>query len=346
MLRSATLHCNASFKLALSLKCAVALCPSALSGQHRLPTSPTGRRKPAQLLAGRTVGNPIGARRCLATSASDLPPPRHGSGSSVTLAYEKFDGLHPSQPPLVIAHGLFGSKRNWRSVAKALAQRTPVSAVYPVDLRNHGESPHTQSMSYPSMAEDLSQLFRDLKLSQLVLLGHSMGGKASMHLALEGHPAITKLIVLDIAPVALKPNTTFDDYIEAMQQVAAARPRTHSEAERILAPNVPESSVRKFLLTNFRMDDDGLTLTSNLETIGASMNDIWAFPYARQSVSFSRPTLFLRGGLSDYILPDVYPDIRQLFSQAKIETIEGAGHWVHAEKPAEFIKAVGDFLER
>jgi len=247
---------------------------------------------------------------------------------------------HGSGPPVVILHGLLGSARNWATIAKRLAGTYRVLAV---DLRNHGSSPWADAMSYEAMAEDVAALVARLGLAQPAVVGHSMGGKVAMQLALSHGDAVGRLVVVDIAPVRYE--RSFAPYIEAMQQVDLSAAR-RSEVDESLKPAVPDAGVRAFLLQNLVSSDGGFAWRVNLPALSANMDGIMGFPESADRRSFEGPALFLAGGRSDYLRPVHRAGIERLFPRAEFEVIEDAGHWVHAERPADFLEALERFLER
>ncbi len=238
-----------------------------------------------------------------------------------------------TQPPLVVAHGLFGSARNWNTLAGKMAQGRRVIAV---DMRNHGDSPHADGMTYADMAGDLAETIRAEAGGKADLLGHSMGGKAAMTLALTDPAPINRLIVADIAPVAY--THTHTPHVEAMQSVDLSAVTRRGEVDRLLAERVPDRSLRAFLLQSLSLSDGAPRWKLNLPVLKAHMDDMIGFPAF--DTSFDGPAFFLHGGASDYAGADTHAGIRRLFPKAEIAAIEGAGHWLHAEKPDEFVKAV------
>ncbi|MCG3267789.1 alpha/beta fold hydrolase [Yoonia sp. I 8.24] len=238
-----------------------------------------------------------------------------------------YDG--PAGTPLLIAHGLYGSARNWGVIAKRLAAERPVITV---DMRNHGSSPWFDSQSYADMARDLSEVIDQ----PMDVLGHSMGGKAAMVLALT-HPAkLRRLIVADIAPVAYQ--HTQIGPLNAMRNVDLMAVTSRSEAKAQLGALEP--GVDDFLLQSLDLKEKRWRL--NLDVLEADMAKIVGFPQV--SGSFDGPALFLSGAESDYVLPEHRPAIKSLFPQAKFAKIPEAGHWLHAQKPREFAAAVTAFL--
>ena len=239
----------------------------------------------------------------------------------------RYDG--PQGRPLLIAHGLFGSARNWGVIAKRLSSTRPVITV---DMRNHGESPWFDSHSYTDMAADLAQVMD----GPMDVLGHSMGGKAAMVLALQSPALVQRLIVADIAPVTYTHSQ--NGPIAAMRQVDLAQITSRSDAKAQLGAQEP--GVADFLLQSLDMKARQWRL--NLDVLAAEMDKIIGFPDI--AGRFDGPTLFLSGGASDYVQMDARPIIKDLFPAAKFAKIPGAGHWVHAEKPREFEAAVAAFL--
>ena len=238
-----------------------------------------------------------------------------------------YDG--PAGTPLLIAHGLFGSARNWGVIAKRLSETRPVITV---DMRNHGLSPWYNSHSYSDLADDLAQVIDQ----PMDVLGHSMGGKAAMVLALENPHLINRLIVADIAPVGYGHSQMGP--IEAMRRVDLNTVESRSDAKEQLGDLEP--GVADFLLQSLDMKEKCWRL--NLDVLSADMDKIIGFPDI--SGQFDGPTLFLSGGTSDYVQRDARPQIKALFPNAKFAKIPGAGHWLHAEKPREFGAAVSAFL--
>ncbi|RMF36158.1 MAG: alpha/beta fold hydrolase [Alphaproteobacteria bacterium] len=240
-------------------------------------------------------------------------------------------------PPLVIAHGLFGSARNWRAIARALGRHRRVVAL---DMRNHGASFHAPGQSYAEMAGDLARVIA-AKGGRADLMGHSMGGKAAMVLALTRPELVRRLIVADIAPVAY--NHSHIDQIEAMRGLDLRGITRRSEADARLAAVVPDAAVRAFLLQSLDLGEGGPRWTLNLDALARAMPELVGWPEIPGR--FDGPALFLRGADSDYVRREHEAVIRALFPAATIETLPGAGHWLHAEKSREFIAAVERFLD-
>lgn len=236
--------------------------------------------------------------------------------------------------PLIIAHGLFGSARNWGVIAKRLSDSRRVIAF---DMRNHGASPWQDDHSYPALAEDLAQVIASIG-GPVDVLGHSMGGKAAMVAALSGAD-IRRLIVADIAPVIY--GHTQQHLIDAMLAIPLDQLSSRAEAEQILSRHIKDPTVRSFLLQSLNLKDQSWRL--NLPALRACMEQIIGFPDV--SGQFTAPTLFLTGATSDYLRPEHRPTIKSLFPKARFAKIPNAGHWLHAEKPREFEAAVRVFLD-
>lgn len=239
--------------------------------------------------------------------------------------------------PLVIVHGLFGSARNWRVLQKRLSAERQVIAV---DLRNHGSSFWSDDNSYEALAGDLAEVI-EAHGGVADVLGHSMGGKASMVLALTKPDMVRRLIVADIAPVAY--GHTQARHIEAMQAVDMSLVMRRSDAERQLEVTVAEAPLRAFFLQSVELGEHGARWKLNLAALAAEMPEIMGFP--EFSGAFDGPVLMLSGAVSDYVKPERRPEILRLFPRAEFEAIAGAGHWLHAEKPREFQTAVDAFLK-
>ena len=249
-----------------------------------------------------------------------------------------FDRLGPDAgTPLLIAHGLFGSARNWGVIAKRLSDARPVVAV---DMRNHGDSPWSDRHDYPAMADDLAEVIAALG-GRADVLGHSMGGKAAMQLALTRPERVARLVVADIAPVAY--GHTQMHLIEAMRGLDLTGVTRRGEADALLAESVAEPGVRAFLLQSLDLKSDPPRWRLNLDALGAEMARILGWPDTPGR--FEGPTLFLSGAASDYVRPEHRDTIRALFPAARFAKIPGAGHWLHAEKPREFEAAVAAFLD-
>jgi esterase len=253
------------------------------------------------------------------------------------------DQGEPTAPPLVILHGLFGTLDNWQTLARRWADEAGLRVVS-VDLRNHGRSFHSPEHSYALMAQDVLALLDHLAIdpAHLTLLGHSMGGKVAMTLAL-GYPArLAQLIVLDIAP-RFSNMEHQDDIIAGLQAVDLSTIQNRQQAEAALVPNIPQLGVRQFLLKNlYRREDNSFAWRINLPALVENLAAVGEEIAAAQP--FLKPTLFIRGGKSDYITADdKLHSIPALFPNSQVATVPDAGHWVHAEKPEEIFELVKNF---
>jgi pimeloyl-ACP methyl ester carboxylesterase len=244
-------------------------------------------------------------------------------------------------PALVVLHGLFGSSRNWASIAKFLAAR---HRVFSVDLRNHGESPWSDEMTYAAMADDIAALLHRLGIEKPMLLGHSMGGKVAMALALTQPQRVAALAVVDIAPVTY--GNELEAYARAMLAVDLARTVRRAEVEARLAESIPDPGVRAFLLQNLVRGEDSFAWRLNLPVLSGAMDKLRDFPAALHDATYGGLTWFIAGALSDYVRPEHEPHIRALFPAAEIRPVACAGHWVHAETPQAFIQTLDIFLAR
>jgi len=242
-------------------------------------------------------------------------------------------GTDEGHPPLLIAHGLFGSARNWGVIAKRLANAG--RRVIAVDMRNHGQSPWFDSHDYPALAEDLARVIGSQ--GPMDVLGHSMGGKAAMVLALHRPDLLRRLVVADIAPVAYSHSQSHN--IAAMRRVPVESVASRAEAAEALGLDEPE--VAAFLLQSLEMGERRWRL--NLDVLEREMDKITGWPEV--GGRFDGPTLFLSGGASDYVTSEARPVVKALFPEARFATIPGAGHWLHAEKPREFEETLRAFLE-
>ena len=243
----------------------------------------------------------------------------------------------PEAPTLVIAHGLYGSGRNWGVIARRLADRREVVAV---DMRNHGESPRAPTQGYPEMAGDLAEVIESLG-APVDLLGHSMGGKAAMLLALTRPELLRRLVVADIAPVAYTHDQTRN--ARAMADVDLSRITTRAEADAALARSIDDPALRAFFLQSLDLRHRPPRWKLNLPVLEAEMPKIVGWPGTEGQ--FDGPTLFLTGSESSYVRPEHREAIKALFPKARFAKIPGAGHWLHAEKPREFEETVRVFLE-
>ncbi|MEI7781550.1 MAG: alpha/beta fold hydrolase [Planctomycetota bacterium] len=243
--------------------------------------------------------------------------------------------------PLIILHGLFGSKRNWSSIARELSLQYRVLAV---DLRNHGDSPWDARHDYPALADDVARLIQTAGGGPAHVIGHSMGGKAAMVLALTRPELVDRLVVVDIPPAAS--SGTSIDYLHALKAVPLAAFTRRSEVLAALAETIPEPAIQAFLAQNVITGPKGLSWAVNLAALERHFDAILGFPDLPPERQFTGPALFIAGGRSEYVQPHHQPEIERLFPAATVEVIAGAGHWVHAEAPGPFLEAVHRFFQR
>jgi pimeloyl-ACP methyl ester carboxylesterase len=255
----------------------------------------------------------------------------------VELTFQKMgDDAHP---PLIIVHGLFGSGRNWNGLARKFSEQF---CVYTLDMRNHGGSPHATEMDYPHMAEDIAHFMDKEALNSATILAHSMGGKAAMWLALTQPEKVDKLIAVDIAPVHY--DHSFSEILRGLKSIPLETVGSRKEADDYLSKVLTEVGLRQFLLQNLTIKNGQSSWRVNLDVISEALPNILAFPNTEGVAPYTKPVLFIGGGQSDYILPEHVPTVEALFSEAKIETIFQAGHWLHAEQPVKFVEIVKGFL--
>ncbi|XP_025834055.1 protein ABHD11-like isoform X2 [Agrilus planipennis] len=261
----------------------------------------------------------------------------------ISLAYNKIDG-DPSLAPVIIAHGLFGNKTNWATIAKNLNENTKRTTIA-VDLRNHGDSEHSSEHTYPHMAEDLRFTLTQLNLNKYSLLGHSMGGRTVMLLALMYPELIEKLVVADISPVTVSPQLrSIDKIFKAMEKVEFPKKVTRAACRRMvieqLGRYIDSEDLKAFLATNITPMADGWAI--NVAALKENYEEIAGFP--KIDNQFHGPTLFIAGDLSDFIPLDEHDGIYKIFPNASITYINDAGHWLHADNPKEFVRVTTEFL--
>ena len=250
------------------------------------------------------------------------------------LHFKKFG----SGPPLIILHGVFGSSDNWKTLANHLMS---TFEVYLVDQRNHGLSPHSDDFNYQVMTDDLKELLHDEKIEKCILLGHSMGGKTAMNFAVQYPEKIIKLIIVDIAPKGYPPH--HENILKGVHSLTLHEINTRKEADDLLSVTINNAGIRQFILKNLSRNPEGLfywkinwkAIEDNMEAIGAPLSSYAVFP---------GEVLFIRGAQSDYILNEDEPLLKKHFPDADLMTIQKAGHWVHAEQPAQLLVLINQFI--
>jgi esterase len=255
----------------------------------------------------------------------------------------------PTNPPLIILHGLFGSSDNWLTISKMIAEKG--YRVFSVDQRNHGQSPRHETQDYDSMAADLHEFIADHQLKSPVLVGHSMGGKTVMQFAMNyendvGNQLFSRLVIVDIAPKFYPVH--HGDILRGLAAIDLTTLTNRNMADAALSRFEPSPTVRQFLLKNLYRTgtpdrpDGRFDWRINLAVISSEIHGIGEELNHPRPVT--EPTLFIRGSESGYIADSDLPGIQKLFPNSRVETIEGAGHWVQAEKPAEFVETLLTFI--
>jgi esterase len=240
--------------------------------------------------------------------------------------------------PLIILHGLFGSSDNWFSLSKVFAESF---TIYTIDQRNHGQSPHSDDFNYRLLAEDLEEFLVQHKIESPIVIGHSMGGKTAMNLAIKNPSSIDKLIVVDIMPKSYPVH--HDTILDGLTAIPLATLASRNEADKILSESVPEVDVRQFLLKNLsRNSESKFEWKINLTALGNHIEEIGAG--MQYDGEFNKQTLFIKGAKSNYYKLGDEELMVKYFPKAKVETLD-TGHWVQAEKPQEFTQTVLNFLK-
>jgi len=244
-------------------------------------------------------------------------------------------------PPLLFLHGLLGRARNWLTVGRALADRF---AVRLADLRNHGASPWSEEAGYAAMAADVATLIEGAAAGPVTLVGHSMGGKVAMALALTRPDLVGRLIVVDIAPVRYA--SGYERFVRAMLAADLSPGRRRADVDAELAASVPDAAMRAFLMQNLDSRDGRLAWQPNLTALLQAMPELMGFPEHLASGAFPGPVRCLRGERSDYVDADGVAALHLLFPGAGVATVPDAGHWPHAERPDTFQALLADALTR
>ncbi len=242
--------------------------------------------------------------------------------------------------PIIILHGLFGTLDNWQTIAKKLAANY---SVYIIDQRNHGRSPHNDRFDYVTMAEDLQAFMESQWIYEAHIIGHSMGGKTAMQFALTYPDLVNQLVVVDIAPKAYKGG--HQAIFDALFSLDLSVIKNRKQADAALLEQIPDFGVRQFLLKNLTNDKKGgYKWKMNLPVIYKNYEQILA-AIASEDI-FDKPSLFIRGGASNYIEEEDMKQIKSLFPAAELATVEKAGHWVHAAAPIDLLTLINNFLSQ
>jgi esterase len=243
-------------------------------------------------------------------------------------------------PPLFILHGFLGMSDNWNSIGKKLSEKF---CVYLIDARNHGRSPHSNSFGYGEMVNDLVDLINEEKIDHLSLIGHSMGGKTAMWLACAYPQLIDNLVIVDISPTGKMKDSEQMRLLDVMRTFEPACFRTFSELETAFKPMIKSWRLRSFVLKNIRRSAEGIfSWKPNIPVLYSNADKLLQDVACNHS--FDGPVLFVKGELSSYLQLSDLPVVRNCFPKAEMIEIKGAGHWVHADKPEEFLMAVYNFL--
>ncbi|PCJ77857.1 MAG: alpha/beta hydrolase [Flavobacteriales bacterium] len=250
------------------------------------------------------------------------------------LHYKKYGN---GEQPFIILHGLLGMLDNWNTIGKQLPEHF---CVYLIDQRNHGRSPYSDEHCYQAMVDDLLEFVDENNLQEIILIGHSMGGKTAMKFA-QNHPEyVQKLVVVDIGPKYYP--IKHDDLLKGIQAVDLNIVNSRKQAEKILEKYIADFAERQFLLRNLYWIEKGkLAWRFNLQAIAKNIENIGEETNDRM---FGEPTLFIRGEKSDYILEKDIDAISLTFPNAEFVTIKKAGHWVHAENPQVFLEELLKFI--
>ena len=255
------------------------------------------------------------------------------------LHYREYGSYSESRATLILLHGLLGSSANWHGIARKLE---PGNHIIVPDLRNHGASPHADRADYPAVGADVLELIEEHGLDSVLLVGHSMGGKAAMWLALRQPECVAGLVVVDIAPVRYEHE--FDTIFRALRSINPVLLQNRGEADRLLAGRLSDPGLRQYLLQNLTRREGEWYWRANLDALEAAMADIVGFPDIPAAVQYPGPAFFLYGTASDYVRPEHQPRIRALFPRARMRSLVGAGHWLYAQRPDEFLSAVRRFV--
>ncbi len=253
----------------------------------------------------------------------------------MVLNYKKFG----TGFPVIILHGLLGSLDNWQGIAKKLAEKFEV---YIIDQRNHGKSPHSDEFNYNLLSNDLLEFFTQQNIAKAYLIGHSMGGKAVMTFALQHPGKVEKLVVVDAAPVSYPDHHS--KIFNALFEADVAHATSREQVQDLLRERLKDETTVQFLLKGLARDEAGTHFSWKFNVDSLWKNYKYIAGPLPVSGAYNGKALFVKGELSDYINKNNYPAINVLYPNNELTEVKGAGHWVHADKPAEFIKEVERFL--
>ncbi|MCK5776394.1 MAG: alpha/beta fold hydrolase [Bacteroidales bacterium] len=243
--------------------------------------------------------------------------------------------------PLIILHGLFGLSDNWVAIAKRIANFG--FQVYVLDQRNHGQSPHSETFNYAALVDDLRTFIIQQNLSDVILLGHSMGGKVAMKFAIENPVFTSKLIIVDIALRSYALSESNKSILDVMRGIDLSTFNSRKEVMAILEAKIPSERVRMLALKNIqRTAENKLQWRINIDSIFKNLKDLSGA--IGLDTSYDKTVLFIKGGNSDYINDTDIDDIKRVFKNNSISTIKGASHWVHADAPVMFLEKIKKFV--
>ena len=243
--------------------------------------------------------------------------------------------------PLIILHGLFGASDNWASYSRRIAEDG--FEVYTIDQRNHGQSPKSPVFNYLALTDDLHDFIEEHGIKDPILLGHSLGGKVAMRFTLENPQMVKRLVVVDISLKAYPPRKQHLRIIDAMRAVDPSQIESRQDANKKFENLIPEMRLRQFVLKNLhRTSHNGFEWRLNVEGIASNLYEM--FDGIDVDETYTKPTLFIKGGNSDYIVLEDFPHIRKNFPRAEIITIDGTSHWVQVEAPERFYQLTSGFM--
>ena len=304
----------------------------------------------------RLPGSPAAGCRCGRAVAQPTARPLSAGAAGLELSSQHLlEGA--SGEPVLVMHGLLGNKMNWRSLFRAGPLAQLDRDVIVADARNHGISPHAAEMSYDAMVDDTLRLLDAHAIERVAAVGHSMGGKTAMHLALRAPERVSRLVVCDIAPVTYtgeagpsdRSDSTFIDVFTAMDGLDLASLKSRGQADEALTAAIPADGLRAFVLTNLKMQGKGkerkLEWRCNLPALQANVANIMAFPATPTTAPYPGPTLFIGGADSNYISAKHTDAIERLFPKASVTHVAGAGHFVHVDQPAAVCELIADFIQ-
>lgn len=271
--------------------------------------------------------------------------------STIQMAYTLFGKNNSQLLPLIIMHGLFGSQRNWKSVAQKLEKKVD-KMIYTVDARNHGDSPHTSEHSSANMAADVTEFMKSRGITKTCAMGHSMGGRTMMHLALKNPELVDRAIIIDISPIAVPGDFHhMDEIFKAMDKVQIPTKYSMGEGRKIAENQIKKAvgvqATVEFILMNLRKRDNGeFYWIPNISTLHKNLRLFNDFKeHVKDLPPFKGPVMFICGNQSNFVDPKSWPDIQQMFPNSELHWLD-AGHLVHFEQPDKFVNLVVEFLKR